>query len=244
MARRLNQIKRLDRTNSSTIENGFPQTAAGSTIEHLLDTAERLFAEEGLDGVSLNRVRKEAGARNASVMQYYFGSKRDLIVAIFERRTASINARRLSLLASVGERPDSSAVRAIVSAMVLPFAEQMSNGQGIRYYVRFVDQVYRDPRLEFESLLSGGFSSGLKRSIHLLEIHLTHLSRRDMRTRFNIVQGLIIHALADRERHQLAATRRLSPASPAAFNTLIIDLCVGALIMGNTDDTVAGPGTD
>ena len=203
---------------------------ASATAERLLETAERLFAEEGIDSVSLNKIRKEAGARNASAMQYYFGDRRSLVVAILERRTAVINARRLALLADIGKLQGEPAIRTIVQALVLPFAEQMTDANSVRYYVRFVDQVYRAPQLEFSSLLSERFASGIRQAIRELELHLKHLPRKKVHARFHVVQGLIIHALADRERRMLWGSQKRTSASSEAFNGLLVDMCVGALM--------------
>ena len=54
------------------------------TRERLINTAERLYALHGLDGVSLDRIRREAGEKNASALQYHFGSKADLGYAVVE----------------------------------------------------------------------------------------------------------------------------------------------------------------
>ena len=52
--------------------------ARSSTPNHLLDVAERLLAERGLDGVSLRRINTEAGL-NPAAIHYHFGSKSALI---------------------------------------------------------------------------------------------------------------------------------------------------------------------
>src|SRR3546814_12227805 len=81
------------------------------TRERILDTAERLFAEHGIDGVSIARITAEAGQRNASALQYHFGTRTDLIREIFARRMAVVNARRLELLAGLDALPRTAALR-------------------------------------------------------------------------------------------------------------------------------------
>lgn len=56
--------------------------------EHILDTAERIFAEFGYEGASTRLLAKEAGV-NMAMLNYYFGSKDGLLQAVFERRSAS-----------------------------------------------------------------------------------------------------------------------------------------------------------
>ena len=67
------------------------------TRDRLLDTAERLFAERGVDATSLRHITTEAEANLASV-NYHFGSKEALFRQIFARRIGPINEERLRLL--------------------------------------------------------------------------------------------------------------------------------------------------
>jgi AcrR family transcriptional regulator len=66
----------------------------GSTVDRLIEVAERLFAERGLDGVSLRQIATEAGTSNNSAVRYHFGSKDALIATIIEYRLPRIIQRR------------------------------------------------------------------------------------------------------------------------------------------------------
>lgn len=50
-----------------------------STRERIKRAARRLFALNGVDAVTVRDVIREAGAKNASALNYYFGSKEGLI---------------------------------------------------------------------------------------------------------------------------------------------------------------------
>lgn len=54
--------------------------------EHILETAEALFAEFGYEGTSTRLLAKEAGV-NVAMISYYFGSKEKLFEALVEKRT-------------------------------------------------------------------------------------------------------------------------------------------------------------
>jgi AcrR family transcriptional regulator len=56
----------------------------------LTETAEELFAERGLQAVSLRDVCAAAGQRNHSAAQYHFGSRLGLVVAVFEHRMHAV----------------------------------------------------------------------------------------------------------------------------------------------------------
>jgi AcrR family transcriptional regulator len=56
--------------------------------ENILNVAEKLFAELGFDGASTRAISKAASV-NMAMLNYYFGSKEGLFVAVFERRVSS-----------------------------------------------------------------------------------------------------------------------------------------------------------
>jgi AcrR family transcriptional regulator len=68
-----------------------------STIERLLDAAERLFAEHGYDGVGIRQLADQAKV-NLGAVTYHFGSKKALFIETFMRRFRPTNAERLRSL--------------------------------------------------------------------------------------------------------------------------------------------------
>jgi len=64
----------------------------------ILDTAERLFAERGIESVSVRAILTEAGL-NVALAHYYFGNREGLIREVLSRRVKPINEERLQLLA-------------------------------------------------------------------------------------------------------------------------------------------------
>src|ERR1051325_4733493 len=71
-----------------------------TTQTRILDVAEKLFAEHGLDRVSIRDITKKARV-NLAAINYHFGTKEDLIAAVFERRVAPVNQARLAALDKV-----------------------------------------------------------------------------------------------------------------------------------------------
>jgi len=58
--------------------------------EHILETAERVFAELGYEGASTRLLAKEAGV-NMAMLNYYFGSKDGLLEAVLKRRISGMH---------------------------------------------------------------------------------------------------------------------------------------------------------
>lgn len=65
--------------------------------DHILDVAERVFSDLGFDGASTRLISGEAGV-NMAMLNYYFGSKEGLFLAIFERKISSFQ----TLLQNIG----------------------------------------------------------------------------------------------------------------------------------------------
>jgi AcrR family transcriptional regulator len=110
---------------------------SGSTPELLIEAGERLFAERGMHGVSLREIGLAAGQRNNGVTQYHFGSKAGLVLAIFERRSAIVNERRLQLLEEAVEA-GRTGVHDLMEAFLVPLAEQVERGS---HYVMFLARM-------------------------------------------------------------------------------------------------------
>jgi TetR/AcrR family transcriptional regulator len=55
--------------------------ARGSARDHILEAAQRLFAERGFDGVSISDIAQETGASKANIF-HHFGSKEGLYRAV------------------------------------------------------------------------------------------------------------------------------------------------------------------
>ena len=56
--------------------------------DHILDIAEKVFSDQGYDGASTRTISGEAGV-NMAMLNYYFGSKEGLFLAIFNRKISS-----------------------------------------------------------------------------------------------------------------------------------------------------------
>lgn len=54
--------------------------------EHILHVAEQLFAEQGFDGTSIRDIAQHAGV-NLAMINYYFGSKENLMASLLEYRS-------------------------------------------------------------------------------------------------------------------------------------------------------------
>jgi len=78
-----------------------PKAARNSEIDtktKLLNAAERLFSDKGIEAIS-HRDIALAAAVNLAALNYHFGSRQAFIRAVIKRRVEPINAHRLAALA-------------------------------------------------------------------------------------------------------------------------------------------------
>jgi AcrR family transcriptional regulator len=102
----------------------------------LLDAAEQLFAERGIEAVSLRDVCAAAGQRNHSAAQYHFGDRQGLVAAVFERRMSIVGERRHALLDQVEADGQAGDIDAVVRAIVVPLTEVVAESKA--WYGRFL----------------------------------------------------------------------------------------------------------
>jgi AcrR family transcriptional regulator len=111
-----------------------------STRDLLLDAAARLYAERGIDNVSLAEIVRTARQRNASAVHYHFGSRDDVLQALLARHVPVIAERRHRLLEEARDRPDGDA-RSAVEAIVRPVTEFAQRGWRERAYLQIGSEL-------------------------------------------------------------------------------------------------------
>jgi AcrR family transcriptional regulator len=100
-----------------------------SPRQRLLDAAERLFATQGIDGVSLAELTRAAGLGNTGAVHHYFGGREQLLDAIVERHRAELDARREELLDEAEDLGDTS-VALLVRVLIEPMADKLDDEHG------------------------------------------------------------------------------------------------------------------
>jgi AcrR family transcriptional regulator len=186
---------------SALQEDGAIAPLIGGGELALLLAAERLFAENGISGVSLRQVVHAAGQKNMSAAHYHFGSRDGLLRAVLSLRMSSINSLRTELLARVPAIPHGQDLRFYVEAFVLPLAEQLTPRLEGNYCLRFLEQ-YRHLPTDYQLLVQlepSAFEMG-KNIKHLLG----YLPLRIVEMRLKNSWSMVVSTLAAVE-DQMAA---------------------------------------
>ncbi|MCV7216417.1 TetR/AcrR family transcriptional regulator [Mycobacterium crocinum] len=145
---------------------------AADTSANLVATAERLFAERGVDGVSLREIAREAGARNVMAVQYHFADRAGVLAAIADKHLPVVDARRDALLDAIEDEAKPS-MRAMASALVRPLAAKLADPDGGPAFLRVHADLLNRPVPSFDLT---GRSGSLQRWRALLEPMLDPLA--------------------------------------------------------------------
>lgn len=163
------------------------------TKDRILDSAEKLFALQGIDATSLRAITAEAGV-NLAAVNYHFQSKDSLVLAVIGRRANPINARRLELLDALEAKANGAplAIEDLLYAMIAPFFETAHRDQFgpmlARLHLAEPQQYMRDAMRTHLLPVATRFWNAARRS-------LPHLSVEELGLRVHFVMGAVLHTL-------------------------------------------------
>jgi AcrR family transcriptional regulator len=104
----------------------------------LMRAAEQLFAQQGVDRVSLREIAVAAGQRNVSAATYHFGSKRELIESILERHSRPVQDDWLRILEAAKHGME---LRQLIELLVRPIVDKIDDADGGRCYLELCAEL-------------------------------------------------------------------------------------------------------
>jgi AcrR family transcriptional regulator len=166
------------------------------TKERILDAAEALFASSGFSGASLRSITTEAGA-NLAAVNYHFGSKDDLIQAVFARRLTPLNQERLRLLDSLeAEAGDGSPeLEDIVRAFLTPALRLAGASPTRRVVMGLLGQAMSQPDEKIRGLFVAQFSEVGRRFQSVLARAVPALPAEEIFWRLMFMIGAMVHSM-------------------------------------------------
>lgn len=164
----------------NAIDAGAPQAMIGGMVHmkpkprseaaaQIKVAACRLFAQRGVDGVTVRDIAEAAGQRNHAAVGYHFGSKEGLIRELLEDGAALIHARRTLWLDRLEAQGGPSGIREVMDIIVQSTVDMAGPGQEDSY-TRFVVMLQMTHPAFFLEVLGGRWDAAYVRC-------LTHLRR-------------------------------------------------------------------
>lgn len=188
--------------------------------EAILDAALALFAEHGIDGVTLAAINKASGHRNRSATTYHFGSKDELARVLVGDILLDHDARRGPLLDEIEGRGERAPLAEVLAASMRPLIDDLATSDG-RLRLRLLARFTGDGR--FVEHIRGVMQEApvLQRSTDLVAAYLGHLPEPVLLERIALATGFGVMACADRA--QAIDTGAAQPDS-AAFGAHVVVL--------------------
>jgi AcrR family transcriptional regulator len=166
------------------------------TKERILETAERLFAEQGYAATSLRGIIAEAGV-NLAAVHYHFHSKEALLEALILRRSVPANHERLALLdrferEAGGEPPP---LEKVIEAFVAPTLHMSRDPEsGGMVFMKLLGRLHAEGDL-LPRILTAQSGDVLKRFGAALRAALPALPPEELFWRLNLAVGALAQTL-------------------------------------------------
>jgi len=179
------------------------------TRTQLLDAAERLFAAHGIESVSVRDIIRAAGA-NLGAINYHFGTRQALVVAVFERRLTPLDRARLEMLDAFENQPRPPTLDQILTAFIRPALLQAADpAQGGTAVARLLGRSLGEPNPALTKVLRRHFKPLVLRFDAAIGRALPSLPRRELMCRMHLIVGALHHELMVMDRPPPPQLRRL-----------------------------------
>ena len=149
--------------------------------------AQRLFAQHGIDGVTVADIVAAAGQRNKASLQYHFGSKDELIGELLVDGAQKVDAFRLALLDQMAEDGGPRHVRDVLDAFVRPVYQLTVTEAEGSTYLRFLSNVQLTHRELFRAHIGAKWNTGYRRCLEHFRQLLAHIPAPVLEQRMSLV---------------------------------------------------------
>lgn len=201
----------------------------------LMDAAEKLIADKGVENVSIREIVKAAGQKNESALQYHFKNLRGLIRTLHQRRNSQVHEQRTILIGQIQRRTSNPTLREVCELMVAPAFELARTSVGFRRHIKaFGHEItLADASALTVANRTGGDST--QELGRLLRAALPHLDESAYRRRMDGALRFVSAAMVNQARQKNAFR---GPEAKVFYSSLI-DALVGMLSAQESAETSA-----
>ena len=166
--------------------------------DRILDAAERLFCDFGIDATSLRQITTLAEV-NLAAVNYHFQSKDELVRAVYGRRLRPINEERVAMLVALegkyGDEPVP--LDLLLDAFYAPWvcAAASVEGTGVKM-TKMMGRMFADPHPVVDRILTEEVAPVAARFNRAFGQAIPHLTQKEVFWRMYLSMGLLAHAMA------------------------------------------------
>ena len=188
----------------------------------ILDAAEQLFAERSFAAVSMRDITSAAGV-NLAAVNYHFGSKEELLAALFIARVTPLNRERAGLLREAEARGNGiAALEDILHALLSPpLRWWLGPDAGRSASARFLMRAHAETSPGIRQVMDKDVSH-LQRFVLALGRALPALSHEEICWRLHFTLGTMHYTISERQ--------RLDSLSTGACNLTDTEAVIGEIV--------------
>lgn len=166
-----------------------------ATRRRIIDTAEKLFAERGVDNTSLLDISKAAQQKNRSALQYHFTNKQGLLDAVLDKHATGIAESRTAMLDQLESIGDYSLYQ-LIEVLVLPLASQLDDKDGGHAFLKIHSQLMNSEHYRELRARRDRGSVDLQRLQKLLVAQTNAMAPQVVGARMMLMGVMLVHGLA------------------------------------------------
>jgi AcrR family transcriptional regulator len=185
------------------LNQAFVSEATG-TRDRILDAAERLFAEQGFYVTTLRAITQAAEV-NLAAVNYHFGSKQALVIAVFQRRLDELSSQRLARLDQAHNRHEPPVLEDVLDAFVYPAMALMGEQKpGAHRFMQLLMRAYADHDETLHGAISQEYGHVMRRFAQAVEQAMrgewgtdTAPKPEQIRQHLDFLVGALTYTMAD-----------------------------------------------
>lgn len=166
--------------------------------ERIITAAREVFIEQGFDLATVRDITLRADV-NVAAVNYYFGSKEELISEVLNLMMEPYTQARIAALeeCEAAAMPGEPSLEDVVRALVRPMVQFSRDASGARPLTRLILQIRSRPRESTTRFFIRRVDPAVFRFIDAFARTLPALDRRDIFWRYNFSIGAVMQVLID-----------------------------------------------
>lgn len=216
----------------AALDPGAADRALLATKDRILDAAEALFMEQGFSATSLRNITARAGVNLASV-NYHFGSKEELIKAVFSRRLTPLNRERIAALDELERAAGAEAVapgRILEAFLWASLRLSRDPIRGGAVFLRLLGQAFTEPAEYMRNFLPEQYAEVVRRYKAAFARALPQVPEDELVWRLHFLFGAIAYSMAGNDALRLICNYSLEGSDdPDAIIRHLVPFALGGL---------------
>lgn len=194
--------------------------------DRIASKADEFFHENGTENVSMREILRASEQGNMSAINYHFGGREGLMLAVFRRRREALGKDRGAYLDKIEAEGRGGEIRALVEASVTPLVNHVRDSPRNSDYARFAARM--TPRVDFGSRGMDEMTAADRRVLSGLRQSLSHLPAEVVSDRLDTAFSMILGVLCTYEVRREEGLIR-GPDTVDALGETLIDMVTAGL---------------